>query len=73
MGGGISLHSEPNKGSQFNFSVMLQTSDQVIKDLPKVDLNGIAVLIVDDNKTNREVLRGQLEHWGAIVLSLIHI
>jgi len=25
------------------------------------------VLIVDDNDTNRDVLRGQLEHWGGIV------
>jgi len=30
-------------------------------------LKDLKLLVVDDNKTNREVLRGQLEHWGVTI------
>lgn len=36
--------------------------------IPKIDISQLTILIVDDNKTNREVLRGQLSHWGAYVI-----
>ncbi|GLQ33097.1 hypothetical protein GCM10007876_35760 [Litoribrevibacter albus] len=68
MGGGISLISEGNKGSQFNFSLNLQPSDQILPNLPTVDLENIHVLVVDDNATNRLVLKEQLENWGALVV-----
>jgi len=67
MGGSISLISEVNRGSQFNFSINLHPSDTKMPDLPKVNLHATPILIVDDNATNRLVLRGQLENWGANV------
>jgi signal transduction histidine kinase/CheY-like chemotaxis protein len=67
MGGGITLISEGDKGSQFNFSVNLQPSEQVLPNLPKVNLSGVPILLVDDNATNRLVLREQLESWGAVI------
>jgi PAS domain S-box-containing protein len=67
MNGEISIQSEEGKGSCFTFTVELQKSTQSQKVLPVIDISKLCILIVDDNKTNREVLRGQLEHWGASV------
>lgn len=67
MGGGITLHSKEGKGSQFDFVVTLKDSDTSIPEMPSIDIHNVPILIVDDNHTNREVLRGQLEHWGAKV------
>lgn len=68
MGGGITLISEFNRGSQFNFSINLQPSKQDLPDLPSVNLKDIPILLVDDNVTNRLVLKGQLESWGADIV-----
>ena len=67
MGGSIAVTSQPNQGTCFEFSIALQTSEQSIPVIPKIDMSKLNLLIVDDNKTNREVLIGQLEHWGATV------
>jgi len=67
MGGNISVTSEVGLGSCFNFDVILQKSNKSQKVMPKVDIKNLKLLIVDDNETNREVIRGQLEHWGSTV------
>ncbi len=67
MDGDISVTSELGKGSCFNFHVTLQRSEQSKRVMPEVDAKNLKLLIVDDNVTNREVIRGQLEHWGATV------
>lgn len=67
MGGGITVNSKIGKGSCFSVNVLLEKSDHEQLVMPKVDISKLHVLIVDDNETNREVLRGQLEHWGATV------
>jgi len=67
MNGEILIESEEGKGSCFTFTVELQNSKQSQKVLPRIDISKLHILIVDDNKTNREVLIGQLEHWGANV------
>jgi len=67
MGGDIAAISELGKGSTFSFSAKLQPSLQSQRVLPLVDISKLDLLIVDDNATNLEVLRGQLEHWGATV------
>ncbi|MFC3152509.1 response regulator [Litoribrevibacter euphylliae] len=68
MGGGISLISELNQGSQFNFSINLQSSVHDLPSLPSVNLTDTPILLVDDNATNRLVLKGQLESWGAEIV-----
>ena len=35
--------------------------------LPKINIASLNLLVVDDNATNREVLKGQMELWGASV------
>ena len=67
MGGTVSVESRLNQGSCFTFNISLEKSDQSRLVMPSVSIEGTEILIVDDNTTNLEVLKGQLEIWGAIV------
>jgi PAS domain S-box-containing protein len=68
MGGQIELRSEVGKGSVFAFTLIFKTSDAAQHSpMPMVDIAGSRILIVDDNETNREILRYQLTKWGADV------
>ena len=71
MGGRTSLESEFGRGSTFCFSVLAG----VPKEAARVkwqegqcsSLAGLRVWIVDDNDTNRRILRRQAELWGMVV------
>ena len=67
MEGDIRVESLPGQGSCFAFDVKLMPSKQSKQLLPKVDISAVPILVVDDNATNREVLRRQLQLWGADV------
>ncbi|ALO35672.1 hypothetical protein CMT41_13820 [Colwellia sp. MT41] len=67
MKGDITVTSTPGQGSTFSFTLLLEACDYIKAELPQVDLSAYRILIVDDNKTNREVLDGQLKLWGAKV------
>ncbi len=67
MGGDISVRSQSGKGSQFSFHLKLGISDQTVNSLPGTNIRGARVMVVDDNHTNCEVMRGQLSLWGAEV------
>jgi len=67
MNGQVTVTSEVGSGSCFTVQLELGTSEQTGFALPHVDIHHCPILIVDDNATNREVLRGQLEAWGAQV------
>jgi len=68
MGGSIRVESPAAGGSTFYFTALLQpqTADAVARRAPSQlqDLNGLRVLVVDDNSTNRRVLTGLLARWG---------
>ena len=66
MGGTIRVESEPGKGADFIFTVRLLEAEKsaLTRSTPRPDLKGLKVLVVDDNRTNREILEKQLCVWG---------
>lgn len=66
MDGDISVRSEVGVGSVFTVTVVLTACPDGRRPDPSagVALGGRSVLVVDDNATNRRVLRLQLESWA---------
>jgi DNA topoisomerase VI subunit B len=67
LNGDVSITSEVGVGSCFEINLLVEQSELSTMVVPSIDSSKLKVLIVDDNKTNREVLRGQLECWGVTV------
>ncbi|MDX1694500.1 MAG: response regulator [Ketobacteraceae bacterium] len=68
MDGDVEVKSSLGEGAEFYFHLMLERSEAVRPALlPNIDTRGVAVLVVDDNATNREVLASQLSLWGVRV------
>jgi signal transduction histidine kinase/DNA-binding response OmpR family regulator len=66
MGGRLELESEVGKGSLFYFSLPFALARETVA-LQAVDqskLDGLPVLVVDDNETNRRILGEMLRGWG---------
>ena len=64
MGGEIGVESEAGQGSTFWFTVRLAQQPAALRVVARrVNLAGQRALIVDDNKTNREILQRQLTAW----------
>ncbi len=64
MGGRIRVDSEVGAGSEFHFTVSFRVADEPPAWLPTARLDGLPVLVVDDNATNRLILEETLRGWG---------
>ncbi|MEY8019646.1 ATP-binding protein [Muriicola sp. SD30] len=66
----IELKSEIGKGSSFFFELELKAKDSVVDDVPfeleqkEYDLNGLHVLVVEDNKINQVITKKMLAKRG---------
>jgi two-component system sensor histidine kinase/response regulator len=66
MGGRIWVESEFGNGSRFQFTIrlgLLKVSARTIVPSDPMALRDMRVLVVDDNATNRHILKKMLEHW----------
>ncbi len=69
MNGQIWVESELGKGSIFYFRVRLgvQAEHKTLIKRHDFEIKGLRVLVIDDNASNRFILRETLSHWGAVV------
>jgi two-component system, sensor histidine kinase and response regulator len=68
MGGEIGLASQPGQGSTFHFDAHFRrakSAGSTSTSLNLAKLQGLRVLVVDDNATNRRVITGILRLWTA--------
>jgi two-component system sensor histidine kinase/response regulator len=64
MGGTLDLQSEVDAGSTFSFQLSVAKQAGAGPTFPVFELGALRALVVDDNATNRLILRQQLRSWG---------
>ena len=66
MQGEIHVKSEPGQGSSFSFTIETEAGTKTLLAYTHYnmeDQQGKKILVVDDNLTNRAILKSQLEQW----------
>jgi CheY-like chemotaxis protein len=66
MGGTIQVESVPGIGTTFTFTIRTTASKSSLLNYVHINTDGLhgkKILVVDDNKTNRDILETQLLHW----------
>src|ERR1041384_7617325 len=67
MGGGLALTSEVGRGSEFSFALTSRPEAAQATARAAVSLGGRRLLVVDDNETNRRIVRDMLGAEGMAV------
>lgn len=63
MGGEYGLTSEYGVGTKFWFEISLKVDQSQHKPHLSMDVSGSRILIIDDNKVNRAILKEQMTSW----------
>ena len=69
MGGKIDVRSRENEGTTFTFTMQSSASSQTLRTYVTSNIGvieGKQILVVDDNLTNRCILKNQLELWKLV-------
>lgn len=69
MGGIITVESKPGEGSRFLFTILAKAGMNAVTTYVHYNMEGLEgkrVLVVDDNVTNRNILKSQFELWKFI-------
>ena len=69
MQGQVSVESQPGEGSVFSFTMQTQVGIKTLQAYTQynmADQEGKKILVVDDNPTNRAILKSQLEIWKLV-------
>ncbi len=66
MGGRLGLESQPGEGTEFHFDIDFarDVAHSMSTIGPPASLQGVKVLVVDDNATNRFILNEVLSNWN---------
>jgi PAS domain S-box-containing protein len=68
MEGRVHVESEPGRGSVFSFTARFECLAQSAPMFDVQEVEGLRALVVDDNETNRLIVREQITAWGGEVL-----
>ena len=69
MGGDISVKSKVGKGTTFSFNILAKPGIKAQRNyvhLNVAEIQNKKILVVDDNKTNRDILEEQLKQWNFV-------